>query len=912
MHDTQASIRKYLGADALALGAFGLLGLDPRSCTREAVEASLQQQLDRVASHAEGDTPEADEVRLALHAAAAQLLDPRVRDHLAARWKDEARRLEDDRGTPPSSIAGGQRPPTPSPDSTVRDNFTPRRRSGDDAAKFIVGAAVITVAMIGLVIAAIIVFAARPTAPVPVAGGAAAAGPTGAGTAAAPPAVDTQAAELAQAASAAATIEPSAPVAAAGRARAPRGSMVDPRKTLKDLRDAAPLARTDPAASVAALEPILRQLADWWAAYDASTRRACDDAVIECLYAMSSSLEAQTALHKLIAAPSLRLSTASSPAEAIDRPQSGERLPMHVDEVWPAAWSVGLLTRLTRERDLPTRLVAMNSAALDTSLGQSRPTLESTFESGATLAARRIPTLLLTDPQARTSVRESAVGPGGSTAAIKRWIQACSALASDDNSLERMLADGLEAILAGAKEPEEDLGVFEAIGAIASHIKWRSGGPARPRLLDWFRDSRVSDADLRVATSAIASKSGAEGVDASMILSVNPAIDARSQLRARFAQAWSIESAGGERASQVWVDAAGALRVLPPTTGVIDSLRNAAAAARLNEAARLLWRGERAAAESLLREGAVVLQIGAGLSAAATGTNVITFDVTGSGADGAWAERYFAAERSIPARLELLAQLERSGRPIGTVDASLLVQEAVIGSPMQVRYAAARIAGQWADESTVVIAALDELPLAPRTRTTADMMERITRQALPPMTDPDWELAIRRALVERLLGMLATGTTEASLEHYAVLIADSYLRAAGQEPARGAGAAAEGANRGSELLWTAVRAEADAVAPVLSAPIQLDQIDRRRTGRRTLASGPVQAFAAEQVSIAEAMAYVVCGEKPTASKGIESVINRMQTARRGSTHVFDQLFATEMAILELWLLRFDQNAGGAL
>jgi len=912
MHDTQASIRKYLGADALALGAFGLLGLDPRNCTRESVEASLQRQLDRVASHAEGDTPEADEVRLALHAAAAQLLDPRVRDHLAARWKDEASRLDEQRGTLTQVAEGRQRPSAASPDSSVKDEFTPRRRGGDDAAKLIVGAAVITVALIGLVIAAIIVFAARPAAPLAAPGGAAATGATGAGPTAPPAPVDPQAAELAQAASAAAPIERATPTAAASPARSPRGSMVDPRKTLKELRDAAPLARTDPAAGVAALEPILGQLADWWAAYDPGSRRACDDAVIECLYAMSSSLEAQTALHKLISAPSLRLSVAPGAAEAIDRADSAERVRMHADEVWPAAWSVGLLTRLTRERDLPTRLVAMNSAALDAALGQSRPTLESTFESGATLAARRIPTLLLTDPKDRTSVRESASGPGGSTAAIKRWIQACTALTADDNTLERMLAEGLEAILIGAKEPEEDLGVFEAIGAIASHIKWRSGGPARPRLLDWFRDSRVSDADLRVATSAIASKSGAEGVDASMILSVNPAVDDRSRLRARFAQAWSIETAGGESASQVWVEAAGALRVLPPPTGVTDSLRNAAAAARLNEAARLLWRGERAAAESLLREGAFVLQIGAGLTAAATGTNVLTFDITGSGADGAWAERYFAAERSIPARLDLLAQLERSGRPIGTVDASLLVQEAVIGSPMQVRYAAARIAGQWADEPTVVIAALDELPLAPRTRTATEMMERITRQSLPPMTDPDWELASRRALIERLLGMLATGTAEASLEHYAALIADSYLRAAGQEPARGAGAAAEGANRGSELLWTAIRAEADAVAPVPSAPIQLDQIDRRRSGRRTLASGPVQAFAAEQVSIAEAMAYVVCGERPTASKAVESVIDRMQTARRGSAHVFDQLFATEMAILELWLLRFDQNAGGAM
>jgi hypothetical protein len=192
------------------------------------------------------------------------------------------------------------------------------------------------------------------------------------------------------------------------------------------------------------------------------------------------------------------------------------------------------------------------------------------------------------------------------------------------------------------------------------------------------------------------------------------------------------------------------------------------------------------------------------------------------------------------------------------------------------------------------------------------MMERIARQTLPPITDPDWELITRRALVERLLGMLAGGSVESSMEHYASLISDSYLRAAGQEPGRGPGAAAEGARHGSQLLWVAVRAEAEAVAPVTAAPIPLDQIDRRRTGRLTLASGPVQAFAAEQVSIAEATAYVAAGERPTAAKRIEAVITRMQTARRAASHVFEQLIATERAILELWLLRFDQEPGGAL
>ncbi len=909
MHDTRASIRKFLGAEALELGPFGLLSVWPRDCTAASVESALQQQLDRVSAHPEGDTPEADEVRLALHSAAAQLLDPRVREHLANRWRDEAARREHAASQARSRPAPAKAPAAPAaqpaaPVSPTIIEPRAKRRGSDDAAKLIVGAAVLTVAVIGLVIAAIIVFAVVP-APAPLAGG----GGTSGGPILPPAApaetaaADTGEPDLAQAASNATPIgQAPPPPGAAGGPVLPRTAFVDPRRTLKDLRDAAAAARTNPSSALDSLRPVLRQLGDWWAAYEPGVRRACDDALVEVIYALSASTETQAELHTLIAAPSLCL----GPAEGPDpRPR------LQADEAWPAAWSVGMLTRLTRERELSTRLAAKNAAALDAALGRNRPTLDSTFESGVGVALRRMPQLLLTDPASRSPGRESVSGPAGSTAAVKRWIEACAAFAVDENTLERLLCDGLEQILISSKDPEEDLGVFEAIGAIAQSIKWRAGGPARPRLLDWFRDPRVSESDVRVVTAAIAGKSGAEGVDPTMILSVSPGPDGRSRLRARYAQAWSIESMGGERASDVWLTAARTLLDAPPVKGQVDPLRDAAACARLNEAARLLWRGERNGADSLMREAAVVQDFGVISTPKGPAQTKLMFHLTGGGPDGSWAERYLAAERSIPARLQLLAELDRMGRPVGSVDASILVQEAVIGSPIQVRFAAARLAGLWADEVTIVLAALDELPLAPRTRSAADMMERITRQTLPPLTDPDWELAVRRALVERLLAMLAGGTVESSLEQYASLISDSYLRAAGQETAQGAGAAAEGAQRGAELLWTAIRAEADAVAPVPAAPIPLDQIDRRRIGRRTLATGPVQAFAAEQVSVAEAMSYVVAGEKPTSAKRVEAIVARMQTARRAASHVFDQILATERAILELWMLRFDQEPGGA-
>ncbi|MHC4977190.1 MAG: hypothetical protein ACYTF7_11380, partial [Planctomycetota bacterium] len=74
-------IERYLGIEATR-GPVELLGLHSPDCTHEQVVHALRTRLSRVARHPLGRSVEADEVRLALHAAAAQLMDPRVRAHL--------------------------------------------------------------------------------------------------------------------------------------------------------------------------------------------------------------------------------------------------------------------------------------------------------------------------------------------------------------------------------------------------------------------------------------------------------------------------------------------------------------------------------------------------------------------------------------------------------------------------------------------------------------------------------------------------------------------------------------------------------------------------------------------------------------------------------------------------------------
>jgi hypothetical protein len=84
--DASWLIEKFLGPSSRDRGPFGLLGLHPAHVEEDDVLAGLRARLQQTASHPEGFTPEADEVRLAIHAAAAQLLDHATRQAMIARW----------------------------------------------------------------------------------------------------------------------------------------------------------------------------------------------------------------------------------------------------------------------------------------------------------------------------------------------------------------------------------------------------------------------------------------------------------------------------------------------------------------------------------------------------------------------------------------------------------------------------------------------------------------------------------------------------------------------------------------------------------------------------------------------------------------------------------------------------------
>lgn len=909
-----AAFSRILGLRSDA-GPLDLLGVSLSECTAARIESALERQLERVDQHPESDTPEADELRLALHTAAAQLLDPTVRS-LLIRQAAEAAPAPLEAPEPIEPVPAPQSPARSTPAETYFEPFhappPPRRQptpNPDHTLKrvLIVGGIFVVLALCALVGALIALTPSR------------ARGTSVATTSTAPPAGSTP-----QASTSATPAPPqasAAPIASPEPLPPGRSPFKDPGGVIRQLRVAVDKARPDPAGAVKDLESIVPLIADWWPKYDPAQRRAADDALVEFIFAAASaSPDAGTAAVRLVSAHA-----SLPPGDTVVDP----------DAVWPAAWGAGILARLAGERELPTPVTAAVRDGLNRAVGIGRTLGSTRFDAGAAASLSLMPTRLIAPALAADEAGQAAV-----IESFKRWADAISAGIPDPVAAETVLMDGLERVLVDGPEPDTSAAAFAAAELAASRIRWRPAGPARIRLLAWFNDGRISASDLRVVTGAIAGKSAAEGIEPTMVLSIGASTDDRSLLRARYASAWRLAKPEGRgRVLSAWRAAASSAPAAADSKlAPLDAAIELAIQARVNQAARTLFLGDADAAESLLNAlpQTRTLVSTAGDPAAAPGPAIILpgpgspnaprspsrgpnaptpapASESLSAADGQWAAAYLKAEQNIPVRLERLSSLAAYSGPLSRLDAAVLAEAACFASPGQVRYAAQQQAARFTDDPALVRAMLDMLPSAPRIFSVTALYQRVAKTTLPKQGDAEWELAARRALVERLLQMTAVQGEQSVINASSAIVAEAYvsmsMSAGAQRPTD---PDAERAVRAAAALYTLWSVDAQRLPAPASPPLTLEQIQRRQSSRDKTASGPAQAFAARQIAVAELLGYIVAAERPLDVPKVAQIMSDLARSRRDSGHVLTQMLATERAMTRLWLLRFaesDQASG---
>lgn len=883
------AVARFLGAAASRGGPTSLLGLPETGFGELDILEARARQMRLVDEHPESFTPAADEVRLALHAATAQLLNPSVRERLRRGTIEDRRRaamlgLENDvvltlgmfggwsRKSIPRLVAlaharGLQTQDVAKAVANIATRRSPRKAGGPTPTRsdsggaivamevpprlptswVIAGVGLLSVAISGLVLALALSHSSPnlPSSP----GGL----PGGGGR------------------SDALVLGPREESKSTTPTVAPALPETPPAQLLEVLQRAIAGAATDPAASSRLGVEAVRGLGGHWLELSSPVRTRAQDLVFELMYRIGGSSADAPRLLDAIGEGSTRL-------------RAGEG-PLTQQDVIRATWSIGMLTRLRRESDLSAQSQVRIERWLATALQTARPAQLSFVDGGMT--ALQVMAEPVSSPQGLT------------TDGWKAWARAASALTETDPARRgQLLALGAAQLLSGGADEADRTGQHESIGAVITAMPWKLSPDTRAWFVRQFDNRDVSTSALSAATQAVVSQTDAEGLDPTMVLSSMASDLDRRALRDRYIEAWQLEDAGSD--VEVLERLGKALAELEPGLQAGASaetlLRTATSLARLNAAAAARWQGDDAGSLQLIGD---MKRVGAGNRRAADSS----LDASN---DGNWGERYLLQNMNIDKRLELLAELASSSRAqLGPVDAEVLVGEAIRGTPRAIRESARPIVETFGSSPAVVNALLEEAPRLPPIQTVSDLIVSITVSPLPDRNSPSWRAAVRRALVQRMLELLAADGEDADIDQIAALFDDAYREQT--LIARVASASGEvttpPAERSAALLrarWTRL---GERLIPSSAFGWTLEDIERRRAGRASLARGIVQRFLVEQTALAETMGYVVAAERPGMGASVRQVLDELDAAMQRSTHVFHQIALVERAMVDLWQMR---------
>lgn len=658
---------------------------------------------------------------------------------------------------------------------------------------------------------------------------------------------------------------------------------------LRDLRGLAETASSDRAATVDQFAKLFAEMGRSWVETTPDGHAAAADAVVELLFRISGDRES---MQRLLA--------------AIDAATTLDPIP-RAEQIRSRAFAGGVIARMARERDLPSLVRGRIDEMAPRILGPSWTGSGATFRMGAVGALSESSGALLppvVDPDAAN--RSILVD------AWREWVRDIDA-AEQGRTQEgtRRLLQGLEDVMLRGPDAVVNRATYEVIGQLAVSLTWRDGDASRDRLIRWFDAPGINASDLHALTSALANSSSASSIDLSMVLSPTADAGQRAVLRDRYAAVWSL-SAAGARTAQVQ-------ELIQRARGAIDfpgsdppsRLANGAYMSHLNAVASYAWAGE-PFPSPLFAGPSVVSAPSVPLASLPPGSTVTFTNPGGASAAGVqstWGVQYLAVGPNIPARRELL---QRVVGPLTKLDASILANEAMRGSPQQIRQEAMTIARKFVSDAAMIDALLELAPQIPATIDNTELLEAATGVPLPAPRDAAWRLEVRRALVARLLELLG-GKALKEVDQLSSQFADAYAAAVNQAnppkdpsgarvvidpPAAGVSAIA------LRSLW---QRRAAAVLPSGREPITLAQINAARPARLRLARTPIQAVSVEQANIAELMAFVVVAERPDTAPDAATILSDLGQQRARAEHIFDQLEAGERAILRLWLLRFGES-----
>ena len=557
--------------------------------------------------------------------------------------------------------------------------------------------------------------------------------------------------------------------------------------------------------------------------------------------------------------------------------------PSTADEVARSAWSVGVLARFAVERNLPT---AVDASILSRLAAFST---DSSIESAGTFTDGVLASLSVMSGQMATQQVNREVWTA--------WIRALSAVTTDNaKQADEHRFSAIESLCVSGPEPTQSRPTFDAIELLCENVVLEPSGYAAQKIVGWLGDNRFSSADLAIITRVTISKSSIAGVDESLVLSSSADSARRMAVRTSLESILLGIDEGSSEAIEQWQSIAQQELRHSPADSTAQRLKQTVKLSRLSAAARSTFWGDYPASQQVLANFSDDLDR---IANASPGRQQYL------GGDGSldWATRYLSARQNIPVREALLSELTRGRHVLGTVAAEALVKDAFFGTPATIRAQAREVVRIHAQSPAVLNAVLEYLPRIPKIDSSSDVIEALVRGSLPAASDPNWPFRARQLLTESLL-LLVSGQGEGEIVDRLVeqLSASYQLRLSSSSQSEQAPTTIE-LQESARYLYEFWRAAALSQNFKQGSGARIEEIEMNRIGRLSLADGIIARFAANQVSAVEMMAIVIENENSARASDVRKVVSTMSQNRRTSNNIIDQIHHVEAAAVNLWMIR---------
>jgi hypothetical protein len=480
--------------------------------------------------------------------------------------------------------------------------------------------------------------------------------------------------------------------------------------------------------------------------------------------------------------------------------------------------------------------------------------------------------------------------------AASRWRQAVDVAATSPALRNKAALAAIDAALRapGALDKPGPLVDFLAVAIHALDFSGRGESPdaVRDALADWILNANVPPARLWAFTSLLDQDLGIAWYGPDLVLSTNADTAERKRIADRLVQAYprpeqttvgeaTAIAAGDYEAWTELVTSAGNL----PRSDAADAMRRAAVMLALARTARAYEtldpkeaRASATATESLItREEREWNASPSGQRAGLPAAGVV---------DGEFAEALQASGRDTNQRMNVIRALgtRPAAGDLGPLDARAIVFEALRGLSPEVRAAAATVViDRYSDGPVVLRTVID---LLPEGGTPNDARDFISHLAGAGVAGADWKVEARTRLVARLF-LLEDSRSHALDAASAELSAIAGELSTMFDPTSSAAFAQP--DRALAALVDAMRTAARGQFLAEPFPASIDEIERQRSARRSLANGTTQRMAAETPAILQYAAMIRAARQPNLEPKLVELLTRAGRARGVAVTALDQV-----------------------